>query len=272
VIYRQRQNSTEFDSIGIAFNETYTDSGLMNGQEYCYQVRSNGWRPIEGKIYTSINYSHIACGTPLDRTPPCPPALNVNSFCDSLYNELKWTNKNPYCAEDVVKYRIFFSPVMAERPQLIDSTSSRNDTIYIHYPTGSLAGCYAVTAVDSFANESEFSEIICVDNCASYELPNVFTPNGDGDNDFWRPTTYAFVEKVDMKVYSRWGILVFRTSDPDINWDGKQMNSDNIVSPGVYYYIADIYENRLTGLEVRNMVGFVYVFTGPDAKNPPVNQ
>jgi len=74
-----------------------------------------------------------------------------------------------------------------------------------------------------------------------------------------------------MKVYSRWGILVFQTSDPDINWDGKQMNSDNIVSPGVYYYIADVYENRLTGLEVRNIVGFVYVFTEQKANNPAID-
>ncbi len=106
----------------------------------------------------------------------------------------------------------------------------------------------------------------------AYELPNVFTPNGDGDNDYWKPTSHSFVEKVDMKVYSRWGILVFQTDDPDINWDGKQNNSDNIVSPGVYYYIADVYENRLTGLEVRNIVGFVYVFTERGAKNPAIDQ
>ncbi len=272
VIYRQRINSVEYDSIGITFNETYVDSGLMNGQEYCYQVKSNGWRPIEGKIYKSINYSHIACATPIDRTPPCPPQLTVTSFCDSMYNELIWTIPNPYCAEDVIKYRIYYSPTLSENPHLIDSTLSPSDTVFLHYPPESLAGCYAVTAVDSFANESEYSERVCVDNCVAYELPNVFTPNGDGDNDYWKPTRHSFVEKVDMKVYSRWGILVFQTDDPDINWDGKQNNSNNIVSPGVYYYIADVYENRLTGLEVRNIVGFVYVFTERGAKNPAIDQ
>jgi gliding motility-associated-like protein len=271
VIYRQRTNSTEFDSIGITYNETYVDSGLMNGKEYCYQVKSNGWRPIEGIRYTSINFSHIACATPLDKTPPCPPVLYVTSFCDSLYNELKWTIQDPVCAEDVFNYRIYYAPDLSGNLTLIHTQSS-DSTMYFHYPPESLAGCYAVTAVDSFENESEFSEIVCVDNCTAYELPNVFTPNGDGDNDFWRPTSNAFVEKVDMKVYSRWGILVFKTDDPNINWDGKQMNSNNIVSPGVYYYIADVYENRLTGLEVRNIVGFVYVFTNSDAKNSPVNQ
>jgi len=110
-----------------------------------------------------------------------------------------------------------------------------------------------------------------VDNCIDYTLPNVFTPNGDGINDIFRPSTYSFVERVDMKIYNRWGMLVFKTEDPDINWDGKRMNTDELVPPGAYYYVCDVYENRLTGLEVRNIVGFVYVFTEANAVNPVEN-
>jgi gliding motility-associated-like protein len=270
IVYRQSGNSFIYDSVGISYSEIFTDTGLINGREYCYQVKSNGWRPIGGKTYQSINFSHITCATPVDTSPPCPPVLTVTSFCDSLYNFLVWTNPNHYCANDVVKYRIYYSPNLSDSPGVIDSTLSPGDTVYFHYPPESLAGCYRVTAVDSFENESDYSELVCVDNCIEYQLPNVFTPNGDGDNDFWKPTRYSFVEKVDMKVYSRWGILVFHTSDPDINWDGKHLNTNKIVSPGVYYYIADVYENRLTGLEVRNIVGFVYVFTEQGAKNPSV--
>jgi gliding motility-associated-like protein len=268
VVYRQNEFTSLFDSIGFSNNEIFIDSNLINDKEFCYQIKSTGWRPVAGKIYTSINYSHIGCGTPLDKTPPCPPVLNVTSFCDSLYNELIWTNPNNYCADDVMKYRIYYSPNIYDAPTFIDSTLSATDTIYLHYPEGSMAGCYAVTAVDSAGNESEFSEIVCVDNCIDYQLPNVFTPNGDGDNDFWRPGRYSFVEKVDMKVYSRWGNLIFQTSDPDINWNGKNMNTDKLVTPGIYYYIADVYENRLTGLEVRNITGFVYVYTQQGAINP----
>ena len=48
------------------------------------------------------------------------------------------------------------------------------------------------------------------------------------------------------------------------------MNTNRFVSSGVYYYVCDVYEQRLTGLEVRNMVGFVYVFTEADAINPVI--
>jgi gliding motility-associated-like protein len=130
---------------------------------------------------------------------------------------------------------------------------------YWHYPSISMAACYAVTAVDSVGNESRFSNIICVDDCINFELPNVFTPNGDGMNDLFKPFPYNLVEKIDLKIYGRWGNLVFQTSDPDINWDARHMDSGKKVPSGVYYYVCDVYERRLTGLEPRYLIGFVHI-------------
>jgi gliding motility-associated-like protein len=268
IIYRKEQGSQDYDSIGTANEPSYLDGGLRNGVEYCYQVKTIGWRSVNNITYHSINLTHFACGTPLDTIPPCPPDLEVTSFCDSSYNLLIWTNPNHTCADDVVKYHIYYTDVIDGALVLIDSTLSADDTVYFHFPPGSLAGCYAVTAIDSFNNESHFSIVVCVDNCIDYILPNVFTPNGDGMNDIFRPSNYAFVEKVDMKIYNRWGVLVYQTEDPDINWDGKRMNTNQIVPPGVYYYVCDVFENRLTGLEIRSLSGFIYVFTEPDAVNP----
>jgi gliding motility-associated-like protein len=269
IILRKDPGGTSYDTIAETDAREYTDSGLQNGQRYCYQVKTIGWRELDSILYISENLTHIACGTPVDKLPPCPPDLTAESFCDSSFNSLVWTNPNNSCADDVVSYNIYYSNQFEGSLVLIDSTSSADDTTYIHFPPGSLAGCYAVTAIDSFGNESAFSVLSCVDNCIDYKLPNVFTPNGDGLNDYFRPNPYSFVERVDMKIYNRWGNLVFRTEDPDINWDGKQMNSDRLVSPGVYYYVCDVFEQRISGLEVRNIVGFVYVITETDATNPP---
>jgi gliding motility-associated-like protein len=267
VIYRQNPNTLQFDSIGITTETDYLDGGLENGREYCYRVKTIGRRNVDNIHFDAINMSHIGCGTAVDSVPPCPPSLTAESFCDSNYNFLVWTNPNNVCADDVVKYNIYYSPLLEGNLQLVDSTLAPGDTSYFHFLPESLAGCYAVTAVDSFNNESNYSVIACVDNCIDYKLPNVFTPNGDGINDIFKPSNYAFVERVDMKIYNRWGTLVYETEDPDINWNGKRMNTNQLVSPGVYYYVCDVYENRLTGLEVRNIVGFVYVFTEADAVN-----
>ena len=266
VIYRQDPFSLDFDSIGSSTTSIYIDAGLANGQEYCYRVKTTGRRRVNQVNYTAINLSHIGCGTPVDTIAPCPPELTAESSCDSNYNILTWTNPNHICADDVVKYNIYYSPRLDTDVRLISSILSPTDTTYLHILPGSLAAIYAVTAVDSFQNESVFS-MDTVDYCINFKLPNVFTPNGDGINDYFQSSRYSTVEWVDMKIFNRWGTLVFKTEDPDIKWDGKRMNSNQIVSPGVYYYVCDVYENRLTGLEVRNIVGFVYVYTEADAVN-----
>jgi gliding motility-associated-like protein len=52
-----------------------------------------------------------------------------------------------------------------------------------------------------------------------YDVPNAFTPNGDGKND--KVTVRGFgIVKLDFRVYNRWGQLVFRSTDPSQGWDG----------------------------------------------------
>lgn len=269
IVYRYDTLSGIFDSIGFTTQPVFVDSGLRNNQWVCYRVRTKGSRTISNADYDAINFTHIGCGKPVDLEASCPPDLNVESFCDSNFNFLIWTNPNNYCADDIVKYRIFYTPRYDEPYMLIDSTLSATDTSYIHVLTGSHGACYSITAIDSAGNESDTSVIACTPICFDYELPNVFTPNGDGTNDYFVPSSYSYVEKVDMKIYNRWGTLVYQTNDPDINWDGKRMNTDKIVPPGIYYYVCDVYESQYPELEVvRNIVGFVYVFTDKDAVNP----
>jgi gliding motility-associated-like protein len=258
VIYRMGPNQTEFDSIGYSLDDTYIDSNLVNEKTYCYYVKTIGHYPPEEYDTTIINFSQELCAKPIDTIPPCPPTTFVESFCDEYYNQITWSVADS-CLEDIYNYNIYYTPVLDGEMELIHTAISPLDSVYLHYPEESIAGCYAVTAVDSFENESAKSKI-CIDNCTYYELPNVFTPNGDGQNDVVRPGPYKFVEKVDMKIYNRWGNLVFKTEDPDILWDGRYMENGKLLSPAVYYYVCDVYEHRLTGIEVRNLSGFIHLY------------
>jgi gliding motility-associated-like protein len=76
--------------------------------------------------------------------------------------------------------------------------------------------------------------------------------------------TTGLVEKIDFKLFNRNGMLLFRTDDPKINWDGTYKGK--IVSPGVYFYQCDVYENRISGLELFHLSGFVHVITELNAK------
>jgi hypothetical protein len=63
-------------------------------------------------------------------------------------------------------------------------------------------------------------------------------------------------------------VLIFETTDPDINWDGKYMENNKKVVDGVYYYICDVYEYHLTGIEPRTLVGFIHIFSSDKTIEP----
>jgi gliding motility-associated-like protein len=261
IIYR-RNTSLGYDSIATSSVNSFTDTGLKNGTTYYYQVKSIGWRKVDSSIYYNSNLSHISFGTPKDNAAPSAPNLTVESLCDSSMNILTWTNPNRSSSNDVVRYNIYYSGTENSSLDSLTSVSPDSDTIYVHNIIDySLAGCYAVSAVDSFENESNLSTTVCVDKCLLYQLPNVFTPNGDGHNDTY--LSYNLnnaIEKVNMKIFNRYGQLVYETADPAINWNGKYKNTDKTVSSGVYFYTCDVYEPRLSGIYINTLTGFIHLY------------
>jgi gliding motility-associated-like protein len=255
VIYRQ--NGAVWDSIGFTKDSVYVDKGLLNGREYCYYIMAKGSYGIANIPSPLLNRSQEVCATPVDNVPPCPPALEVSNICNTgkscqeqekLENLLLWDNPINICEEtdDVVSYRIYYKPFETDDFQLVAEVTDSGDTTYFHQPERGLAGCYAVTALDTFLNESGLSNIICTDNCPTYVLPNAFTPNGDGVNELFIPYPYCFIESIDITVFNRWGEMVYRTNDPNINWDGNNLNGKPLPS-GTYYYTCKVFEQRVTG-------------------------
>jgi gliding motility-associated-like protein len=89
-------------------------------------------------------------------------------------------------------------------------------------------------------------------------MPNVITPNGDNDNDLFTPILpYRYIKSIDINIYNRWGQVMFHTTNPMINWDGKDQNSHGDCPDGVYYYICTVNEIRVTGVQPITLKGFV---------------
>ena len=263
VFYKQNSTSMLFDSIGTNAEGEFIDQDLKNGTSYCYKVLSVGYYNSPSILFPLYNNSQERCAVPIDTTPPCQPDLQVESKCDQFTNLLNWTNPNNYCADDVIGYNIYYTPNYNEPMKLLTHIDTSAITSYHHVladSSFSLAACYSVSAIDSFFNESSSTERVCVDACFDYQLPNVFTPNNDGKLDVLHPLPYYAVEKIDLKIYDRWGVLVFTTEDPDINWDGTFSENNKKVASGVYYYTCDVYTHRLTGLEHTTLVGFIHVY------------
>jgi gliding motility-associated-like protein len=262
--FRLNDVTLKFDSIGTTNQLAFTDYGLINGEDYCYYVRSAGGYLSENMPKNLINFSQKTCTTPVDNEPPCPPDIDVSTQCDSLYNNVTWTVSNSDCFEDVAGYKIYYKMTFDENLSLLTTINDKNIFSYKHYPGETVSGCYAISAFDLQNNEGEKSEMVCVDSCNFFEIPNVFTPNGDDINDRLIAKTSGLVEKIDFKLFNRNGLMIFSTNEPRINWDGTYKG--RIVSPGVYFYQCDVFERRITGLEQFHLSGFVHVITVLGAK------
>ena len=249
-----------FDSIGFSTNQTFIDSNLSNGTEYCYYVQSIGAYSIDGIINPIMNNSQINCAIPIDNVAPCrPKRISLEAQCEFFESTLTWNNPNNSCADDVIGYHIYFTPRFGDSLQIITTQLAATDTIFFRDNLNSIAGCYAVTAFDSLNNESALSDSICIDNCPLYELPNVFSPGGDGKNDFFQPFPYRYVQSRDLRIFERWREVVFTSQDPAILWDGKHQKSNKDCSDGVYYYTCTVHEIRLSGIESRVLTGVIHL-------------
>lgn len=278
VINGDLTNIQLIDSVEVTVDGlTYLDDGRFNGVdleeeiEYCYFVTTQGSYGNALLPEPLINNSQIICAQPNDTIPPCPPiAIEFNSNFDcrsqascqtqsggtgvDLVNAFSWQyDFNEGCDDDISFFRIYRS--LSDDPATFEEIGTTQGTEFLDDELASLAFCYYVTAVDRSGNESVLSEIVCNDNCPQYVLPNVFTPNGDGRNDTFRPMQNTeecprFVEYVVLKVFSRTGTEIFSHDSREaeksilINWDGKNKSGQELPA-GVYYYSAEVKFNIL---------------------------
>jgi gliding motility-associated-like protein len=72
-----------------------------------------------------------------------------------------------------------------------------------------------------------------------FVIPNIFSPNNDGNNDVFKAAEITHDPiALNFKVLNRWGNEVYTTTDVNINWNGKNLNSAEL-SEGVYYYFLE---------------------------------
>lgn len=276
-IFRFNSLTLQFDSIASVLQTTYADTGLDNGKTYCYYVRSvGGYIGVDGFIDPIINLSQEECAAPFDNVPPCSPPLTVLPNCTDRSNGLVWTLNSGTCDDDIDHYEIYYTPVRNGNYELIATISDGSVLTFNHDNLVSISGCYKLIAVDSLGNASVDTLPVCVDTCSEYVLPSVFTPDGDQLNDLFHPcdsTTSALLQSLNcppyrnvrdviMTIYNRWGTLVFETTNRDINWNGKNLDTGKDCPDGVYFYTCKVNFYTLDGIETRVLTGFVHLIRG----------
>lgn len=105
------------------------------------------------------------------------------------------------------------------------------DSFYVVMQSGS----YSVTATNGCGSATDNINITYLPNGCQLAIPTAFSPNGDGKNDLFRAISYCVVPKFTMRVYNRWGELVFETNDITEGWNGVFRNTQQPMGVFVYY-------------------------------------
>jgi gliding motility-associated-like protein len=105
---------------------------------------------------------------------------------------------------------------------------------------------------DSIGCTNIFNDSIVIS--AGIYVPNVFSPNGDTHNDVFY-INYNGLDIISFKVFTRTGILIYKTEAKTIAWDGRLPSGDKVL-PGIYFYVV---ETVNTTTPVKKS-GFFYIF------------
>ncbi len=94
---------------------------------------------------------------------------------------------------------------------------------------------YTVEAVsdDGCINKKSIRVEVLPD-CYNLFIPNAFSPNGDGNNDYFYPVNLGDGKMISLSVYNRWGELVHFSSASELAWDGR--HNGRYSPPGNYVY------------------------------------
>ena len=98
-------------------------------------------------------------------------------------------------------------------------------------------GTYTVTLIiTSGTCLDTATAIIIVENGLTLEIPNVFTPNGDGINDLFTILSSG-VKEIDLQIFNRWGQKLYAFNGPKAAWDGLSETGTK-VSDGTYFFFV----------------------------------
>lgn len=261
-VWRKNPAAAAFTQIASVTGPNYTDSAtasnsIVNHNTYCYKILSEGSYSDPTIIKPLLNFSEEACAKVTDLTPPCAPTLTVEADCPTGFVKVSWNDVRTLpCGDDVISYILYYKPTIDDEYQ---SIAVGTTTSYVYDGLTLVSGCYALQAKDSSNNVSPMSPDFCIDNCPVFELPNVFSPNKDGINEFFKAIRVRQIKDIDMSVFDRWGNLVYKTTDPYFNWDGVSILTKEAVSEGTFFYICNVFESRLKGTFKRTLKGFVQV-------------
>jgi len=103
--------------------------------------------------------------------------------------------------------------------------------------------------------DSIIETFLTTKNCdINIYVPNAFSPNGDGINDIFKISSLG-IKAFNIKIYNRWGQIVFETEDLNMGWNGKKNNNDS--NQGVYVYVINYINIKDEDLNIKGNISLI---------------
>ncbi len=224
-----------FKAIKNADQTWFEDSAVLVGDSsYCYNIR------VTDKCGHISNYSNKGCN------------IVLSGQSKPYLHNLQWTDYSdwPKTGNDHFElYRNDSNPTF-EQIEYFNKTKFTHSDSTMHYDWGKY--CYRVDAHEASGGFDAISQsnIVCLQQLPLLWVPNGFSPNDDGLNDMWGFLP-IFVKDFHMRVYNRWGELVFETTDRHTQWDGTfkgKRSSNDMYIWYVSYRGWDVREHNQQGV------------------------
>ncbi|MBC7411006.1 MAG: gliding motility-associated C-terminal domain-containing protein, partial [Bacteroidia bacterium] len=97
-------------------------------------------------------------------------------------------------------------------------------------------GTYPVTLIVSSSKGCKDTATLIINIREGVKFSNVFSPNGDGLNDYFVFPNLGLEGDYKLEIFDRWGLLLFETEGKNIGWDGRTV-AGTPVADGAYYYV-----------------------------------
>lgn len=171
---------------------------------------------------------------------PTAIALSSHSFHPSITGE---ESIGQFTTDDADDTQLVYELVAGAGDEHNNLFIIDGDKLYLNDNHG-LSGITILTvrvrSTDPYGNtiESVFTLEKTEYNQVNIEIPNTFSPNGDGINDTWIPKELRYYNDVVVEVFDRSGVPLYKTTNPELGWDGR--SNGGSVLEGPFFYIIHI--------------------------------
>lgn len=214
-------DSSQFNDPNLQFNWDFGDgeSSIENEPIHIYEN--------EGEYVASLGIIYYDCSFSTNygetiETFPVPDAIIAASplFTNGSITGINLANSSE--GEDFIEWWVNSSYFSNE--QIIDISVQDDSSIVALIAT----------------NEQECSDTTWFSmKDFDWEIPNIFTPNGDGVNDYFILELDGFGPCLGLNIFDRWGLKIYENSNYLDDWDGKNQNGKDVVD-GTYYFVIDL--------------------------------